>query len=172
MNTEFSIRPVCSQDVEGIYAIRIMDGVFENTMGLPSNRLEQQAAFFEGLGPNDHQFVAVDDKNLVLGLVGLHVSPNPRSHHVGSIGIFVHRDYQGKGIGTALLRTVVNLADNWLMLERVELEVFSDNRRAISLYEQFGFEAEGLKRKATVRNGVYMDDLLMARLRPEQAAKD
>lgn len=69
-------------------------------------------------------------------------------------------------MGTALLNEILDLADHWLMLVRVELEVFSDNEGAIRLYESLGFQKEGLKRMATVRGGRYVDEYLMARLRP------
>ena len=77
----------------------------------------------------------------------------------------VRPDCQGQGIGTALLKTLLDLADNWLMLERVELTVFADNHHAIHLYEKLGFEKEGLKRMTVIRNGQYADEYLMARLR-------
>ena len=77
----------------------------------------------------------------------------------------VHRDFQNQGIGRAMLEKVLDLADNWLMLVRLELTVFADNERAVHLYESLGFEREGIRRKAAVRNGVYMDEIAMARIR-------
>ncbi len=68
--------------------------------------------------------------------------------------------------GDALLNEILDLADHWLMLVRVELEGFSGNEGAIRLYESLGFQKEGLKRMATVRGGRYVDEYLMARLRP------
>ena len=41
-----------------------------------------------------------------------------------------------------------------------------DNERAIRLYEKLGFEQEGLLRMTTVRNGRYVDEYKMARIRP------
>ena len=95
----------------------------------------------------------------------LTVESNLRRRHSGGLGIMVRTDCQGQGIGTALLEAVLDLADNWLMLRRVELEVYADNQRAVRLYEKFGFEAEGRKREAAVKNGAYVDLLVMARLR-------
>ena len=66
--------------------------------------------------------------------------------HTADVGIFVHTDWQGKGVGTALMQTVLDLADNWLMLVRVELEVFTDNVKAIHLYEKLGFVNCGIRR--------------------------
>ena len=79
--------------------------------------------------------------------------------------LFVRWDCQGQGIGTALLEAVLDLADNWLMLRRVELEVYADNGGAIRLYQRLGFETEGCKREAAVKAGAYVDTLVMARLR-------
>ena len=46
------------------------------------------------------------------------------------------------GVGTTLMETLLDLADHWLMLVRVELEVFADNEQAIRLYEKLGFEKD------------------------------
>ena len=60
----------------------------------------------------------------------------------------------------------LDLADNWLNLTRLELEVYSDNEPAIRLYERFGFEREGVLRQHAFRAGQYVDSIMMARLRP------
>ena len=39
------------------------------------------------------------------------------------------------------------------------------NKRAISLYEEFGFEVEGTMRDYVFRDGEFVDALLMARMR-------
>jgi putative acetyltransferase len=64
-----------------------------------------------------------------------------------------------------LLSAIIDLADNWLNLKRLELSVYTDNIRAIALYERFGFEREGLCRAYAWRDGAYVDSLAMARLR-------
>jgi putative acetyltransferase len=79
--------------------------------------------------------------------------------------MMVHKDYQGMGVGTKLLQALLDISDNWLMLVRVELSVFVDNEKAISLYKKFGFVVEGTKVKAGIRNGAYVDEYIMARVR-------
>ena len=162
----YTIRPIGPEDAEGAAALRRMPGVFENTLGLPSYRTADSEAFIAGLGPDDHNFVAVLDDGTVIGCAGLTVCSNPRMRHVGEVGLFVHADYQGRGVGTTLMETLLDLADHWLMLVRVELEVFADNEQAIRLYEKLGFEKEGLLRMTTVWNGRYVDEYKMARIRP------
>jgi L-phenylalanine/L-methionine N-acetyltransferase len=105
----------------------------------------------------------------VVGLLGIDTFPNkPRRRHAGTFGISVHDDWQGKGVGGALMKACLDMADNWLNLERLELEVYADNETAISLYERFGFEREGTLRKHAFRDGVYVDSIMMARLRPSK----
>jgi putative acetyltransferase len=74
-------------------------------------------------------------------------------------------DLSGRGIGTALLRELLDAADKWFDVRRIELTVFHDNRRAIRLYERHGFEREGVLRAYAFRDGSYVDAIAMARLR-------
>ena len=73
--------------------------------------------------------------------------------------LFVHADYQGRGVGTTLMETLLDLADHWLMLVRVELEVFADNEQAIRLYEKLGFREVG--RRKNYYRAEHEDALLM-----------
>ena len=105
-------------------------------------------------------------ENEIVGQLGLHTFPNsPRRRHVGQIGIAVRDDWQGKGIGTALMQAAVDLADKWLNLVRLELDVYSDNEPAIKLYKKFGFVIEGTMSRYSFRDGEYIDTLMMARLK-------
>lgn len=166
----FNIRPIRNSDAPQLNAIRRQAGVLPNTLGIPSERIERSERFVTNVSDWDHMFVAVsaEDDNLILGVTGLHIAPNPRLRHSGSIGLSVHEDYQGKGIGKALMAAVVDLADNWLMLKRLELGVLQGNDRALSLYKQFGFEVEGVKRASAIRNGEYVDETIMGRIRVDK----
>lgn len=162
---EYEIRPTCDADAEGINILRRAPGAFENTLGLPSERVEHERDFLDCLSTNDHQFVAVTPEGKIIGCAGISIFGNPRLRHSASLGIMVLPEYQGQGVGKALMSTLMDLADNWLMLVRVELGVYPDNLRALRLYESFGFEREGVKRKAVIRNGAYIDEIVMGRVR-------
>ena len=77
----------------------------------------------------------------------------------------VRDDWQGTGVGTALMEAALDLADNWLNLTRVELTVYTDNEAGIALYRKFGFEIEGTHRRFAFRGGEYVDAYSMARIR-------
>jgi putative acetyltransferase len=73
--------------------------------------------------------------------------------------------HQRKGVGSQLLAAVIDLADNWYGITRLELSVFTDNEAGVALYTKFGFAIEGTLRAFALRNGAYIDTYTMARLR-------
>ena len=101
----------------------------------------------------------------VVGSAGLHPSGSPRMRHVARCGLMVHPDTWNQGVGSALVEAIVDLADNWLNIRRIELTVYTDNTPAIRLYEKFGFEIEGTLRAYAFRDGEYVDTYMMARVR-------
>lgn len=160
----YTIRPTEPGDAAGITALRRMPGIFETGGSLPSDR--EDPTFFSKLGPDQHAFTAALEDGTVAAFIILQTQSSPRRRHAGSLGLMVRPDCQGQGVGAALLAAVLDLADNWLLLHRVELEVFAGSEGAIRLYRRFGFEPEGRKREAMVKDGVYVDLLIMARIRP------
>ena len=163
---DFIIRPVKIEDALFINGIRRQDGVRENIMGIVSERVSGTESFINGLTLNDHMLVAeVEEEGIkkVIAIASLSVNKANRVRHSGSIGIMVGKEYHGMGIGRALMINLIDIADNWLMLIRIELGVFTDNEKAINLYKSLGFQIEGIRKYAIIRNGKYDDDYLMAR---------
>lgn len=161
---EIAIRPVRVSDAPALHAIMLQPEVLPYIMRQPSDRVGQLEEYLGRLGPDLHYFVAETD-GLVVGYAGLRRMQG-REAHVGHVFLAVDARRHGQGIGTALLKTLLDLADHWLMLERVELAVLTTNPGAQRLYERLGFEAEGRKRGSLVSAGAYVDEILMARLRP------
>lgn len=166
---EFYIRPIAAGDGKGVNELRRMPGVFENILGIPSERIKRNEDYISNMDNNTHQFVAIvkeaSGEEKIIGTAGLIVYDNSRRRHSGIILIMIHKDFQSKGVGTKLMEAILDVADNWLMLVRVELTVFADNEKAINLYKKFDFGVEGLKKKAAIRNGEYVDEFIMARIR-------
>ena len=81
--------------------------------------------------------------------------------HVGRLGMGVRLEWRRQGIGRRMLGGCLSLARN-AGIEKVELEVFSDNIAAVRLYDSFGFRQEGLKVRGRKLEGRYQDLVLMA----------
>ena len=92
-------------------------------------------------------FVAVDDDvGRVVGRLSVARDPHPASAHVADLGLMVAAEYRRRGIGRSLLATAVEWA-RAADVRKLELHVFPWNEPAIRLYEEFGFEREGVRRR-------------------------
>ncbi|HFE66548.1 MAG TPA: GNAT family N-acetyltransferase [Chloroflexi bacterium] len=148
----------------GSIGIMLHPAVARTTLRSPSQEPDFVDARFKKAGPGIYRYVAVADEKVV-GIGTLHQSQNPRARHSAGLGMMVHPDYWGMGIGTQLMEKLIDLADNWLNLVRVELEVNTDNPTAVHLYEKFGFVIEGTKKMHAYGDGRMADSHFMARIR-------
>ena len=84
-----------------------------------------------------------------------------RARHRANVGVLVRKRCWNLGIGTAMMRVLIEQAKT-TALEQLELEVVDTNETAIRLYERLGFEAFARHpRKFRHRDGSYADVLLM-----------
>jgi len=85
-----------------------------------------------------------------------------KTRHVRALGMLVVKGYRGMGIGTKLMAYALEWAKSQKGVEKVVLGVFSNNQRAFRLYEKFGFEVEGVKKKHYYIAGKLTDEIDMA----------
>ncbi len=163
--TETSIRAFEMRDWEDVAELFMAPNCRWGTLQMPFQSKDDIKRKLENPPEGMHRLVAEHgDSGRVVGMLGLHPLRGRRAH-VGYIGMFVHDDHQNQGIGSRLMETVVDLADNWLNLKRLELTVYTDNERAVHLYEKFGFVHEGIHLAYGYRDGEYVDTHAMARVR-------
>ena len=106
--------------------------------------------------------MAVNPNELVVGWCDIVRNPHEGFRHVGRLGMGLLPDYRGRGLGRQLVARAVRAARQ-AGIERVELEVFASNERAIALYRALGFVTEGIKRRARKLDRQYEDNVFMAR---------
>lgn len=162
--SQIIVRPVHPDDAADLYAIVSDPRVSTSLVQLPSMEFSETLKWLENRQPGQHRLVAEIDGRVV-GSSGLTQNQRPRMMHSGRLGLMVHADYWGQGVGSALMAAQMNLADNWLNLHRIELEVFTENLAAVHLYQKFGFAIEGTRRMNVFGgNGRFQDEYQMARL--------
>ncbi|MBN2243070.1 MAG: GNAT family N-acetyltransferase [Acidobacteria bacterium] len=153
-------------DYEAVQRILAGPKAVWGTLQLPFPSVEQWRKRLAEPAESLFSLSACVENDEVVGQLGLQTFPDrPRRRHAGQIGMAVRDDWQGKGVGAALMKAAIDLADNWLNLTRLELEVFADNTSAVRLYEKCGFTIEGTLASYGFRDGQYADAYIMARLR-------
>jgi RimJ/RimL family protein N-acetyltransferase len=115
-------------------------------------RLEKDELFF---------LVAEVDKGLVASS-DIYIQSGDESH-VGVLGIVIKSGYRDFGIGTQMMKTLMEQAAA-LGLKLLMLQVFATNRRAIHVYEKLGFAHSGRIPKKHFRDDQYKDELIMTKL--------
>jgi putative acetyltransferase len=164
---EVQIRRMEPSDAEGVAAVFSGLGAVRGTLHTPYPSVADWVKRLAGNDPDGHYaFVALVD-GVIVGHAGMRrVSPRPRRAHAWHLGIAVADAWQGQGIGTRLMATLIDLADQWLGALRIELTVYCDNAHAIALYERFGFVIEGRHPAYSLREGEFVDTYTMGRLHP------
>ena len=162
------VRHTEPEDYAALHAIMTQPRAAAGTMQLPLASKESWRKRLADPREGFYSLVAcVDEKGepRVVGSASLDVVQRPRRRHVAGLGMAVHDDWQGQGVGSALMAALVDLADNWIDVQRIELTVYADNAHAVGLYKKFGFDVEGTLRRYAFRNGLYVDAYYMARLK-------
>lgn len=162
--TDIRIRAAETADMAQVTEALNQPRAVWGTLQTPLMPVAMREHRFDPTDLNSRHLVA-EVKGQVVGSISLHRDPYHRRGHTAGLGMAVHDDHAGRGVGRAMMAAVIDLAENWWNIRRLELNVYADNVPAIALYESFGFEREGLHRAYAWRDGAYVDSLSMARVR-------
>jgi putative acetyltransferase len=158
-----ALRAIRPDDAGAIARIANLPGYRRGTLRIPFTPAEHWQKRIAASG--DQTWIVAELDGAVVGHGALMPRTAPRLAHVGEIVMGVDDAFVGRGIGSAILAALLDVADNWRGLKRIELEVYVDNEPAIRLYRRHGFEIEGRRVKSAFTDGAYVDTLVMARLR-------
>lgn len=163
-----TLRAAELEDAAGVAALYREPEVFAALLQLPFPR---ESYWRERLAAGDadtlNLLALAGDEIVAHGYLG-RPQPHARRRHVGAIGIAVSPAHRRRGIADALMHALIDRAENWMQMTRLELEVYVDNAPAIALYRKHGFVEEGRLRGYAFRNGEYVDVYAMARVKQEK----
>jgi putative acetyltransferase len=163
-----TLRRAAAQDAESLATLMSDEAVYAGVLQMPYPSVERWRKRLDPQADDDDSLhlLAVADGGVIASAGIQKLGWTPRRRHAGWLGMTVSADWQGRGIGSLLMKALLDWADSWAGLLRIELTVYTDNTRAIALYERFGFVHEGTHRAYALRAGCYVDAHAMARLHP------
>lgn len=159
------VRAYEESDIPEITLLYNQRSVAAGTLQIPLMSTRERTERFRATTEIRQIVAELDGK--VIGHAGLNCFRGRRAH-VAQVGMGVDEEFQGRGVGSALMEALLDLADNWYNIARVELTVYADNAAAIALYKKYGFVEEGRHPAYAFREGAYTEALSMARLRFHQ----
>lgn len=133
------------------------------TFGLnefPISLEEEKQTIAECLEQKSCLMLIAKVNNEIVSQLFLQRSGNPRLAHIGDVGISVSKHWWGKSIGKHMMLAAIEWAQQ-NTITKIQLQVRTDNERAILLYGKLGFVIEGTIKQAMKINNTYFDDHIM-----------
>jgi RimJ/RimL family protein N-acetyltransferase len=133
------------------------------TFGLnefPYSVAEEEIIIAECLNNNKCLMLVGKINEEIIAQLFLDISPNPRLSHIANLGVSVSKKYWGLSIGAEMIVSALQWArENNIC--KVQLQVRTDNTRAVALYKKLGFVIEGTLSHSIKVNTIYFDDYIM-----------
>jgi ribosomal protein S18 acetylase RimI-like enzyme len=127
---------------------------------LTDERFAQKIAALDGA---DHgHYLVAETAGQIVGHGMLDPLPLAAVRHVVHLTLVVHSGWHGRGVGRALLGSLIEWARAAPAVEKIELNVRSSNTPALALYRKMGFTEIGRwQRRVKLAPGQYVDDVAM-----------
>ncbi|WMJ89873.1 GNAT family N-acetyltransferase [Anaerocolumna sp. MB42-C2] len=154
------------EDAEAIIEyLNIIGGESDNLLfgkGEFNLSVKQEQSFISGINNSANSIMLLGKVNgEIVSVSSLSGYSKARIAHRGEIAISVKKSFWGQGFGTAMMKELIKFGKETAKLEVIQLEVKSDNEKAIHLYENLGFVKIGTYKKFFKINNKYYDAYLM-----------
>ncbi|MBK7844129.1 MAG: GNAT family N-acetyltransferase [Bdellovibrionales bacterium] len=166
---EIIVRSATKQDAPAILDLSkgvIGEEVYQLTSGAEFKMtIDAEEKWIESHLSNPNHIILVAEMNSkIVGLLDFSNGHRHRIAHTGEFGMSVEKSVRDQGIGSLLLQVLIEWATQNKTIEKIGLNVHSNNERAIALYKKMGFEIEGVrKRDLKYGDGQYIDTTVMGR---------
>lgn len=158
---------------EGTVIRRMRAEDAEQVLGIYQDGLDTGNASFETLAPTwerwdaahllDHRYVCVEAAGRLIGWVALApVSSRLVYAGVAELSIFIGKRARGRGIGTALLHTVIDSSEAagiWTL----QAGILPENTASLALHVRAGFRVVGIRERIGHHHGRWRDVVFLER---------
>ncbi len=106
-------------------------------------------------------YLVAEYKDEIAGFICLDSWPTRRTWHTGLFSVYLKKKWRSKGVGSMLIKAMLDWGKADPVNKKISLAVFSTNKDAIALYRKLGFRNEGCCKRDMIINGEYVDSVLM-----------
>jgi RimJ/RimL family protein N-acetyltransferase len=161
------LRPIRGDDAELLYPLLVGSDVPDTLLWDGPASLDEYRAsltnFAAAMAAGERHHFAIVDGARPIGCIGI----IPEDDYRGELGLWIGRDFHGRGVGTAAVRLAARHAFEALRLAKLEAGVFVGNLPSRRIFEKSGFLLEGTIRRAVRKRGRFVDEWLFGLL-PEE----
>jgi RimJ/RimL family protein N-acetyltransferase len=124
--------------------------------------VEQEEDFLDNISKqNNAIYIVAHNEEKIVGSLSFTGGSRPRIAHTGEFGVSVLKEYWGNGIGTELIKYLLEWCKKSGVVRKVNLRVRTDNFNAIHVYKKLGFIEEGVITREFLINSNFYDTLSM-----------
>jgi len=164
--SELLIRKATAEDAEQMAQFKMYISGESDFLSFGENEIEITAEterrIIQAENTTDNSVIIIaliDDE--IAGFVTFKGGAKIRKRHAGEMGISVRKKYWGLGIGSLLLKVIIDWAKGTQVIRKMDLLTRADNEKAMKLYEKYGFKKEGILTRDMCVNGVFYDSVSM-----------
>lgn len=159
VGSDYVIRKADPRDARGV--INCMQSVMDERIYLVSEYyLLTERGEQERIRSPDDLTLVCERNSEIVGVLTIQRGMYRKNRHTANLGIAIKAGHRHAGLGTKLIL----MGMDWCRengIKKLNLEVFSSNTNAISLYEKLGFQHEGARKRQFIIDGEYVDDIFM-----------
>lgn len=124
--------------------------------------VEQEESFIHNISKRDNAlFIIAEIEGQIVGSLNFSGGARPRTAHTGEFGVSILKEYWGQGIGTELIKCLVEWCKQLGVIRKINLRVRSDNYSAIHVYKKLGFTEQGVITRDFLINNKFYDSISM-----------
>lgn len=124
--------------------------------------IEQEKKWINSFLKNKNSLLLVAEyDNEIIGNIDLTGKRRQAMAHTAVIGMGMLNEWRNMGLGTALLKSTIDWAKENQILELIWLQVYTENKLGLSLYQKMGFEENGILKNFFKHGNKYFDNLTM-----------
>ena len=160
------VRPPKIDDAEAIIQyLNIVGGESDNLLFGKDDlsiTIEQEKALINNIdnNPNCLMILGIID-NTIVSISQISSPFRRRICHNSEIAISVRKDFWNIGVGSVMLKVIIDYAKTKGTIRNINLKVKASNTRAMYLYKKLGFKVVGIHKNYFNINGKYDDAVLM-----------